>query len=173
MSAGYRAVGWSPGKKRYDLAVAAAIALFLASFAGVGLALRPEITAETLLIRGFGLVALLLLHVVLAIGPLCRLDRRFLPLLYNRRHLGVVTFLLALVHGGLAVFQFQHRHAADRIDFQPAVGVGGDREIFAAMRNIEQGHRHGDATRIGRQVATDQFQHAKGSAYGCSVAASP
>ena len=73
----------------------------------------------------------------------------------------------------LAVFQFQHRHAADRIDFQPAVGVGGDREIFAAMRNIEQGHRHGDATRIGRQVATDQFQHAKGSAYGCSVAASP
>ena len=33
--------------------------------------------------------ALLLLHVILCIGPLCRLDRRFLPLLYNRRHLGV------------------------------------------------------------------------------------
>jgi nitrite reductase/ring-hydroxylating ferredoxin subunit/DMSO/TMAO reductase YedYZ heme-binding membrane subunit len=50
---------------------------------------------------------------VLAIGPLCRLDRRFLPLLYNRRHLGVTMFLLALGHGGLALFQF---HALGVVD---------------------------------------------------------
>jgi nitrite reductase/ring-hydroxylating ferredoxin subunit/DMSO/TMAO reductase YedYZ heme-binding membrane subunit len=43
-----------------------------------------------------------MLHIVLCIGPLARLDRRFLPLLYNRRHLGVATFLVGLAHGALA-----------------------------------------------------------------------
>jgi nitrite reductase/ring-hydroxylating ferredoxin subunit len=47
-----------------------------------------------------------MLNVVLAIGPLARLDRRFLPLLYNRRHLGVATFLLGLAHGTFSLFQF-------------------------------------------------------------------
>jgi nitrite reductase/ring-hydroxylating ferredoxin subunit/DMSO/TMAO reductase YedYZ heme-binding membrane subunit len=37
---------------------------------------------------------------------MARLDRRFLPLLYNRRHLGVTTFLMGLAHGGFALFQF-------------------------------------------------------------------
>src|SRR5262249_6164215 len=45
-------------------------------------------------------------HVILAIGPLCRLDRRFLPLLYNRRHLGVTMFVLAFAHGTFSLFQF-------------------------------------------------------------------
>ncbi|MDQ1349362.1 MAG: hypothetical protein QG573_2741, partial [Acidobacteriota bacterium] len=106
MSAGYVAVGWSPGKRRYDAIVFGAAALFLATFVGVGLWLRPEITAETLLIRAFGTLALALLHVVLAIGPLARLDRRYLPLLWNRRHLGVTMFVFALAHGGFALFQF-------------------------------------------------------------------
>jgi nitrite reductase/ring-hydroxylating ferredoxin subunit/DMSO/TMAO reductase YedYZ heme-binding membrane subunit len=57
-------------------------------------------------LRAFGTAAFLLLHVVLSIGPLARLDRRFLPLLYNRRHLGVATFCVALVHGALALVQF-------------------------------------------------------------------
>jgi nitrite reductase/ring-hydroxylating ferredoxin subunit/DMSO/TMAO reductase YedYZ heme-binding membrane subunit len=67
---------------------------------------NPSATAETLLIRGLGTAAFLLLHAVLCIGPLARLDHRFLPLLYNRRHLGVTTFLLGLAHGGFALFQF-------------------------------------------------------------------
>ena len=36
--------------------------------------------------RAFGACAFVMLTVILAIGPLARLDRRFLPLLYNRRH---------------------------------------------------------------------------------------
>ncbi len=102
----YQAVGWSPQKKRYDLVLAGAIVVYLALFAALGSALRPELTLETLLIRGLGTAAFLSLHVVLAIGPLCRLDRRFLPLLYNRRHLGVATFLLGLAHGTFALVQF-------------------------------------------------------------------
>ncbi len=106
MSAEYRAVLWNRNKKLYDLAIAVGVVAFLGLFVGVGIATRPRATIETLLIRGFGAGALLLLHVVLAIGPLCRLHPRFLPLLYNRRHLGVCVFLLALAHGGFSIVQF-------------------------------------------------------------------
>ena len=75
MSSGYRAVQWSPGKRRYDLAVVGILGLYLATFVGVTLLRRPEITVETALIRAFGTAALLLLHLVLAIGPAARLDR--------------------------------------------------------------------------------------------------
>jgi methionine sulfoxide reductase heme-binding subunit len=106
MSQAYRAVGWNRQKRRYDATIAAGVGAYLALFAGAGFVLDPHATIETMLIRGFGTAALFLLHVVLSIGPLCRLDARFLPLLYNRRHLGVTTFLLAAVHGGFALVQF-------------------------------------------------------------------
>jgi nitrite reductase/ring-hydroxylating ferredoxin subunit/DMSO/TMAO reductase YedYZ heme-binding membrane subunit len=48
--------------------------------------------------RAFGTCAFLMLTVILCIGPLARLDTRFLPLLYNRRHFGVITFFVALTH---------------------------------------------------------------------------
>jgi nitrite reductase/ring-hydroxylating ferredoxin subunit/DMSO/TMAO reductase YedYZ heme-binding membrane subunit len=106
VSAGYVAVGWSPGKRRYDAVVWSASVLYLAVYLGVGFWQRPEATAETLLIRALGTLAIALLQVILAIGPLARLDRRFLPLLWNRRHLGVTMFSFALAHGALALFQF-------------------------------------------------------------------
>jgi nitrite reductase/ring-hydroxylating ferredoxin subunit/DMSO/TMAO reductase YedYZ heme-binding membrane subunit len=121
---GYRAVGWSPFKRRYDAALLACLAAYLAVFAAVTLARRPEITLETLLLRALGTAALALLHVILAIGPLARLDRRFLPLLYNRRHLGVTMFLLAAAHGGLAVFQFHALSDANPFASVLASGLG-------------------------------------------------
>jgi nitrite reductase/ring-hydroxylating ferredoxin subunit/DMSO/TMAO reductase YedYZ heme-binding membrane subunit len=114
----YVAVGWNAFKRRCDVALAVAIGSGVALFIGLGTALDPHATIETLGIRAFGLTALLLLHAVLAIGPLCRLDRRFLPLLYNRRHLGVATFVLALAHAALATVQF---HALG--DGNPLVSV--------------------------------------------------
>src|SRR5439155_9159438 len=56
-----------------------------------------------LLIRATATAAIIMLHVTLSLGPLTRIDRRFLPLLYNRRHLGVATFLLALAHAILSI----------------------------------------------------------------------
>jgi nitrite reductase/ring-hydroxylating ferredoxin subunit/DMSO/TMAO reductase YedYZ heme-binding membrane subunit len=53
--------------------------------------------------RAFGIAAFVLLHVILCIGPICRLNTRFLPLLYNRRHAGVTMALLSLVHALLVV----------------------------------------------------------------------
>lgn len=118
MSLKYKAVGWNRQKKIYDGVLALGVGLYLLFFCGFGRALHPDITAETLLLRAFGTAALILLHVILSIGPLCRLDPRCLPLLYNRRHLGVTMFLLGLTHGGFALVQF---HALG--DLNPLVSV--------------------------------------------------
>src|SRR5215475_2355808 len=106
MSHVYQAVGWNRQKRLYDTALGFGVFAYLGLFIGIGLVLFPTATAETLIIRAAGSGAFFLLHVVLCIGPLCRLDSRFLPLLYNRRHLGVVTFLLGLLHGAFGIVQF-------------------------------------------------------------------
>jgi nitrite reductase/ring-hydroxylating ferredoxin subunit/DMSO/TMAO reductase YedYZ heme-binding membrane subunit len=106
VSIAYRSVGWNRQKRRYDTTVLSAVAVMLLALAGGGALVNPNATIETLLIRAFAISAFILLHVVLSIGPLCRLDRRFLPLLYNRRHLGVTMFTLALAHGLFAIVQF-------------------------------------------------------------------
>ncbi len=113
MSVQYQAIGWNRQKRIYDAVLAAGVVLYLGLFVGLGALLFPNATAETLLIRGLGTAAFLLLHIVLCIGPLCRLDTRFLPLLYNRRHLGVTTFLLGCAHGTFALIQF---HALGNIN---------------------------------------------------------
>lgn len=106
MSASYAAVGWNRQKKIYDWLIAGFCAGYLALFILITLLFNEEVTFETLLIRSTSTLAILLLHVILAIGPLCRLNKKFLPLLYNRRHLGVTMFSLALIHGGFGLFQF-------------------------------------------------------------------
>lgn len=106
MSHAYRAVGWNTHKRTYDLIAGGAAGLSTALVAAGSWWRFPQITIETALIRALGVTAILLLHVVLSIGPLCRIDRRFLPLLYNRRHLGVMTFLFGASHGGFALMQF-------------------------------------------------------------------
>jgi methionine sulfoxide reductase heme-binding subunit len=131
MSVGYQAVGWNRTKKIYDGVLAGALGLYLAIFIGAGTLVHPDATAETLLIRALGTAALLLLHVILSIGPLCRLNRRFLPLLYNRRHLGVTMFLLALAHGAFGLIQF---HSLG--DVNPLVSLLESNTRFASMADF-------------------------------------
>lgn len=106
MSNQYKAVLWNKFKKTYDLILWAGILLLSVSLAIFQLLLYPDITLQTLIIRVSAITAFVLLHIILIIGPLCRLDERFLPLLYNRRHMGVSMFLIALIHGGLSMVQF-------------------------------------------------------------------
>ena len=106
MSVSYQAVGWNAFKKRYDLWLLVGVVVFLGAFIGVSLGVNPEATLEIMLIRATATAAVVLLHVILMSGPLARLDRRWLPVVYNRRHLGVTFFILALVHAVLVLVTY-------------------------------------------------------------------
>ncbi len=104
MSVSYTTVQWNRHKRAYDALIAAAVALYLGGFVLVSQATwtgREAISLPIMLIRATGTCAFVMLHVILCIGPLARLWPRALPLLYNRRHLGVATFLVGLTHGAL------------------------------------------------------------------------
>lgn len=106
MGLNYELVLWNKHKKKYDKWITFAMLLYLISFIGITFVTNSETSIETLIIRAFGTLAIVMLHIILAIGPLARLNPGFLPILYNRRHLGVSMFLAALIHGGFSMFQF-------------------------------------------------------------------
>lgn len=101
MSVRYVPVQWNRNKWVYDAILIVGVLAYLTAFLqiGAGLAdLTRPVDGAILRMRAFGSCAFFLLTAILCIGPLARLDRRFLPLLYNRRHFGVVTFAVALTH---------------------------------------------------------------------------
>jgi len=106
MSVGYAAVGWNRQKKIYDWLIFGFCVLYLLTFIILTTVFNPDYTFETVLIRSTSTLAILLLHIILSIGPLARLNKKFLPLLYNRRHLGVTMFCIAAVHGVFSIMQF-------------------------------------------------------------------
>ncbi len=106
MSASYQPVLWNKFKKQYDFILWAAIILYLFIFTGLSVYLYPSQNINTTLIRAFGTLAIVLLHGILIIGPLSRISNKFLPILYNRRHLGVSMFLIAGTHSLLCILQF-------------------------------------------------------------------
>lgn len=105
MAHDYKLVQWTPYKKAFDTALTFGVAVFIATFVASALSAFPNERPLLIqiLIRAFGASALALLTFILAIGPLARLSVRFLPLLYNRRHLGVACFALAMTHAVLVV----------------------------------------------------------------------
>jgi nitrite reductase/ring-hydroxylating ferredoxin subunit/DMSO/TMAO reductase YedYZ heme-binding membrane subunit len=103
MSVKYTPVQWNKIKWQYNAVMLASVAVFLTLF----LYLTPSVLDHERPINGqihnaraFGACAFMMLTVILCIGPLARLDDRFLPLLYNRRHFGVMTAFVALTHAG-------------------------------------------------------------------------
>lgn len=109
MSQGYVPVQWNRNKKIYDivlwLGIVTAMAVNVAvAGASVSASLAPS--DEILVLRALGDTGFILLNIILAIGPLARLNRCFLPLLYNRRHMGVSFFVIVLAHGIFALFWY-------------------------------------------------------------------
>lgn len=114
MSHTYKVVGWTPYKKWFDAFLVLGVGGYLAIFISISAASGADISGSTspvlhpvqILIRAFGTAAFGLLSLILMIGPLARLSPAFLPLLYNRRHLGVTTFFLSLFHFALALMWY-------------------------------------------------------------------
>ncbi len=119
MSVKYIPVQWNPNKWVYDAVLIAGAGLFLWVF----LYITPETLSHEFPINGqihnaraFGACAFVMLTVILCIGPLARIDRRFLPLLYNRRHFGVLTTLVALTHVGYILGWYFAFSPSDRME---------------------------------------------------------
>ncbi|MCC7542189.1 MAG: ferric reductase-like transmembrane domain-containing protein [Deltaproteobacteria bacterium] len=101
MSVRYVSVQWNKKKLVYDAFALAGIVVYVQTFKGIGSVLLRDadsLSGEVLAMRAWGSCAIVLLTLILCLGPLARLDRRFLPLVYNRRHLGVMMCGVALVH---------------------------------------------------------------------------
>jgi nitrite reductase/ring-hydroxylating ferredoxin subunit/DMSO/TMAO reductase YedYZ heme-binding membrane subunit len=129
MSIGFQAVQWNLAKYRYDAVLLAGVTAYIGAFIFISAWLHPPKNLPEwidLRIRAFGTCAFLMLSIILSIGPLARLDPRFLPLLYNRRHFGVTMFVVALVHALSMVEWFYVQNAlpslADELTNWPAYG---------------------------------------------------
>ena len=118
MSVKYKPVIWTRQIIIYDAILLICLALYLYLFIFVSQTIDPDVDLKGINIRAFGSAAFILLHVILSIGPLARLNPRFLPLLFNRRHLGVTMFLLAANHARLAI-DWYHKFG----DLDPYISV--------------------------------------------------
>ncbi|MSU57237.1 MAG: (2Fe-2S)-binding protein [Pedosphaera sp.] len=131
MGVEYVSVQWNRQKKFYDAVLVGGVAAFLVIFSVLTKVLFPRVTDEIMLIRAFGTGAFLLLHIILCIGPLCRLNPQFLPLLYNRRHAGVTCFLLGLIHAALVVITY---HAGS--DTNPILSIFVSSPINGSVSSV-------------------------------------
>ena len=98
MSVGYKSIQWNRQKIIYDAILLVTVGLYIWGFMTVTQQIGSDLDIRGVRIRAYGSAAFVLLHVILSIGPLSRLSPKFLPLLFNRRHMGVTMFFLALFH---------------------------------------------------------------------------
>lgn len=101
MSVKYVPVQWNKNKWGYDAVLIVLVVLYVFIFIRIGTPaaeLAQPLDNAILRMRAFGTCAFWMLTFILCIGPLARLDKRFLPVLYNRRHFGVLTTVVAFTH---------------------------------------------------------------------------
>ena len=101
MGVDYKPVIWNRNKYIYDAVLLVAVSAYIYLYIRVGVNFQDSslpVERPIMRMRAFGSCAFLMLSFILCIGPLTRLNERFLPLLYNRRHFGVLTACVAAVH---------------------------------------------------------------------------
>jgi nitrite reductase/ring-hydroxylating ferredoxin subunit/DMSO/TMAO reductase YedYZ heme-binding membrane subunit len=109
MSVKYIPVQWNKNKWIYDGVLVALVAAYITIFIRMGTPaadLARPLDYSILRMRAFGTCALWMLTIILCIGPLARLDKRFLAVLYNRRHFGVLTTAVAFTHAIYVLGQY-------------------------------------------------------------------
>ncbi|MEM8774075.1 MAG: Rieske 2Fe-2S domain-containing protein [Pseudomonadota bacterium] len=119
MSVKYIPVQWNKFKYIYDLTILALIMGFLWVFVHITpgvLPHQPAINPQIHNMRAFGACAYFLMTLILLIGPLARINHVFLPLLYNRRHLGVLTFFVAFSHASFVMGWYFSFSPADQYE---------------------------------------------------------
>jgi nitrite reductase/ring-hydroxylating ferredoxin subunit/DMSO/TMAO reductase YedYZ heme-binding membrane subunit len=101
MAERFRLIAWTRRKFIYDLIVLATASAFIAAHLLIAIRYGADFDRQALA-RALGAAALFLVSAAILIGPLARLAPKiFLPALFNRRHLGVIAFLLMSAHVAL------------------------------------------------------------------------
>ncbi|MEM7069344.1 MAG: Rieske 2Fe-2S domain-containing protein [Pseudomonadota bacterium] len=101
MGVDYKPVIWNRNKYMYDAVLLIAVIAYIYLYIRVGVKWQDSslpVERPIMRMRAFGSCAFLMLSFILCIGPLARMNEKFLPLLYNRRHFGVLTACVAAVH---------------------------------------------------------------------------
>lgn len=100
-------VSWNRHKRVYDSVIAIMVIVYLSVFIAASLAFASNpIDPMVAMIRATGSLAVIMLHIILCVGPLARISKGFAPILYNRRHLGVTMFCIALIHTALVFLYY-------------------------------------------------------------------
>lgn len=68
--------------------------------------LYPNLDDTRHIVQSTAFTAFTLLQITLLIGPLTRINKRFSPLFRHRRHVGVASFLLALIHANFVIAKY-------------------------------------------------------------------
>lgn len=116
MSVKYVGVQWTRTKMIYDAVVVVGVVAFIQLFERLATSTwggERYVATPVMEMRAWGACAFTMLSLILCIGPLARLDRRFAPLLYNRRHFGVAMALVALSHAS-HVLDFYYAYSSVR-----------------------------------------------------------
>ena len=74
MAEKFNLIAWTPYKKRFDLVMLFLIVSYLVLFAAFQFSFHPEAPIQMTIIRGTSTLAFIMLHLILSIGPLARLD---------------------------------------------------------------------------------------------------
>ncbi len=134
MSAQYKTVNWNRNKRLYDLWLWIAVVLYISLFVFSTLQRHTGADALSLpivLMRAFSTCGFLMLTIILCIGPAARINERFLPLLYFRRHFGVSMFIVATLHAAVAIFWY---HSFGVLN--PLVSVFTSRGSYSAVSDV-------------------------------------
>lgn len=102
-------------KWKFDAALAAIVAAWF--FGGRAVFRGPDL--DVFLVRASALLTFLFLSAAISLGPLARLWRPATHFIYNRRHLGVTTWALAVFHAGLVMHYGNDWKLADVLKVLP------------------------------------------------------
>jgi nitrite reductase/ring-hydroxylating ferredoxin subunit/DMSO/TMAO reductase YedYZ heme-binding membrane subunit len=108
-------------KWKFDAVLAAIVAVW---FIG-GRALYRSVDLDVFLVQATAVLTFLFLSAAISLGPLSRLFPPAIRLIYNRRHLGVATWALAVSHAAVVMHYGNSWKPANVLEVLPGQKVAG------------------------------------------------
>src|SRR5712691_1436341 len=102
-------------KRRFDSTLAAIVAAWF--FGGRALFRGPDL--DVFLVRASAILTFLFLSAAISLGPLARLWPPATHFIYNRRHLGVTTWALAVFHAAVVMHYGNDWKVANLLEVEP------------------------------------------------------